>query len=212
VPLASIVVIVLAGVLLAVLLALGVALFLPVVLLIDSENRQLRVRWLAALEYWRPLPGAQGESGLSIAGRPVGLPAGRRKPAGAPGKPRKHRATAGRFLRRCLGTPSIRRAVAKGLRELWRAILRSASLTRRQISVSLPDPAWNGMLAGWLEAQRSGSQASAMHVNFVGENAVFLEVRVYPYRIAKALFLFLTALPYRALLREWRASSAIASG
>jgi hypothetical protein len=211
VSLAAIVFVVLGAILLVALLLIAVALFVPLVCLIDSGTWQLRVRWLAALEYWRPLPGAKGETGLSIAGKSIGLPGRRTRRKGAPRTPRKSRATVGRFLRRCLGSPSIRRALAKRLPELWRGIRSSVSLTRRQIRVSLPDPAWNGMLAGWL-AQTGGSRASALSINFVGENTVLLEVRVYPYRIAEALLVFLARLPYRALVREWRASSAIAPG
>jgi hypothetical protein len=211
----SIILIALGVVLFAALLLVAAVLFTPFVFTIDSRSWQMRVRWLGTLEYWRPLPGAMGETGLCVAGRTFPLPARgarrKRKPAGAVRKPRNRRVVFARFMRRCLGQPSIRRALAAKFGELWRRILRSASLTRRRLSVSLPDPAWNGMLAGWLALRHSG-RGSAIRINFTGENAVLLEVRLYPYRIAVALLLFLMGLPYRALYREWRASSVIALG
>jgi hypothetical protein len=215
VTLVSIVFVALGFVLLMGVLLMAAALFSPLVITIDSANRQLRVRWLAALEYWRPLPWAEGKAGIGIAGKAIRLPARRgtrkRERKSGIGKTRKNRARVGRFLRSCLGEPSIRLALSRRLGGLWRGMRRSVTLTCREISVSLPDPAWNGMLAGGL-AQSSGIRISAMRVNFTGENGVFLEARLYPHRIARALLLFLIGLPYRAIFREWRASSAIARG
>ena len=197
---------------LSVLLLMAAMLFSPFVLTFDSGKGQLRVRWLWALEYRRPLPGMGGEAGMSIAGKSLRLPARksapkRRSRAGGRKAP-KNRARAARFLRRCLGQPHIRRVLAKRAGQLAKRMLRSIALTRRRIDFSLPDPAWNGMLAGWLAARRGGRR-SALRINFNGENGVFLEVRVYPYRIATALLVFSTGLPYRALWREWQAASAI---
>lgn len=192
---------------------IGAALFTPVVLVIDSGKGQARLRWLAVLEYRRPLPWADGESGLSFAGRPVSIARRRakRKPTRkAADKRPKDRARVVRFLRRCLRTPAIRRVVALRLANFGKRILRSVTLTRRQICVSLPDPAWNGMLAGYL-AWRGGGRPP-VHVGFSGENNLSLEIRLYPYRIVKALLLFSMGLPYWAMLREWRAASAAVSG
>lgn len=210
--LVSIVLIALGAALLAVLLLTGVALFSPLVFTLDSGNWQVRVRWLGAMEYRRPLPGGKGESGLLIAGRSVGLPArkARRKPERVGAAGRKY-AKAGRFARRCLREPAIRNVLARKFGELVRGILRSVCFSRRQITVSLPDPAWNGMLAGWL-AQCGDSRGMACRINFTGENGVLFVGQLYPYRITKALLLFLAGLPYRMLYREWRACSATGSG
>jgi hypothetical protein len=47
----------LGSVLLLAFLLAALALFSPVVLTIDSESWEVRVRWLVALEYWRRLAG-----------------------------------------------------------------------------------------------------------------------------------------------------------
>jgi hypothetical protein len=196
------------------LVLIAAALFTPVVLTIDSENGRASLRWFAVLEYRRPMPWADGQAGWSIAGKPVRMGAGKpkkkRKEKEAERKPRKNRAKAVRFLRRCLGEPAIRRVLSTRLRELGKGVLRSIALTGQRIRLSLPDPAWNGMLIGW-QAWR-GSRSSAVRFDFSGENSVFLEVRLYPYRIVRALLLFSFGLPYRALWREWRAAAELVSG
>lgn len=224
--LAAMIVVSVAGLLLLALLPIVAALFTPVVFTLDSEKWQVRVRWLVALEYWRRLPGANGEAGLSIAGKAIRLPAKREAPrrlseAAAPApKPKKDRARAARFLRfarACLKHSSIRAALVRSARRLWRDLFcnraRSVSLRRLQVAISLPDPAWNGMLMGWLAASGHGlpGRTPQMRVNFAGKNSILLEARLYPYRAVKALagFLlaFLVGLPYGTLWREWRASS-----
>jgi hypothetical protein len=67
-------------------------------------------------------------------------------------------------------------------------------------------PAANGMLAGALAQSRWGRRLG-ISMNFSGANSVFCEIRLYPHRVAKAIVLFLTGLPYMALYRNWRASS-----
>jgi hypothetical protein len=204
------VLVVFGAVFLSALLLIAAAFFSPVVFTIDSVRGQARLRWLALLEYHRPLPWAAGESGLSIAGKPVKIarkglrPKRRRKVAIG------QRVRMARFLRRCLATPAVRNVMANRLKKLGKGILRSATLTRRQITISLPDPAWNGMLAGWMAGW--GYWGSAIRVDFSGQSGCFFEVRLYPYRVAKALLLFTVGLPYRALWREWRGASAMVSG
>jgi hypothetical protein len=199
---------------LSALLLTALALLSPVVFIVDSAAGRVSIRWLGALEYRRPLPWQSGEARFSIAG--MAFRHRTRKPkrqaAQAPalgGKPGRSRAALVRFLRRCLGEPMIRRVMAKRLRALARGTLRSVAVTWRRIGVSLPDPAWNGMLAGWLAWQGGGK--SPVQMNFQGENELFLEVRFYPYRMMKALLVFSAGLPYRALWREWRAASAVIS-
>lgn len=204
----SILFVVVGAVVTVTLLLIGAALFSPLVFTVDSMNWQVRVRWLAAVEYWRPLPGGRGETGMSVGGKAFALPAGRRKrkriQMGTGGK----KAMMGRFARRCFGNSSIRPVLAAKARELARGMLRSVSVTCRQICVSLPDPAMTGMLAGWL-AQWGGHEEPSYRINFTGENGVLLVGRFYPHRVIKVLLFFLAGLPYRALYREWRGSSAI---
>jgi hypothetical protein len=196
------------------------ALFSPVVVTVDSGNGQVRVRWLTMLEFLSPLPGTAGEARLSVAGRPFRVPlrkkgskiaAGRTEvsaPRRAPvRKTTRTRRPLGRFFWRCLSDPAIRRALARQLARLWRQLLRSAALTGWRTSVSLPDPAMNGMLAGAL-AQYGWGRRLGILVNFSGQNSAVLELRLRPHRVAKAFLFFLSGLPYRAMVREWRASSA----
>jgi hypothetical protein len=71
--------------------------------------------------------------------------------------------------------------------------------------VSLPDPALNGMLWGGLASVDAASRAW-LQCNFMGRNEVQTEVRLYPRRLVKAVLVFFLQLPYRALLKQWRAS------
>jgi len=218
----------LGSVLLLALLLAALALFSPVVFTFDSENWEVRVRWLLTLEYWRRLAGAGGQ-GLLLAGRPIQLPARSERPSAAsrpvaakpkaakpnPQKDRERTARLGRFARGCLKHASVRAILVRTAKRLWRGLARSASFKRLRIALSLPDPAWNGMLMGWLAARGGGlpgSRVPDVRVNFAGENSFLIEVRLYPYRVLKALVEvlagLLAGLPYGTLWREWRASSA----
>jgi hypothetical protein len=207
-----------------ILLLLTVVLFSPIVVTLDSSGGQLRLSWLVLIECLLPLPGKAGKVRIVICGRPASFAI--REPASpppaqpiptppgpGPGRSRKHvskprRRFRARFLRRCLSDSVIRRRLVKQLARLGRGVWRSLVLTRWQSSVSLSDPAFNGMLMGAL-AQAGPPLNSNLSVNFVGENSLFIEARVYPHRLVKAFFLFLTGLPYVALFRLWRASSAL---
>ncbi|HET7212689.1 MAG TPA: hypothetical protein VFL79_03820 [Terriglobia bacterium] len=194
---------------------LAVAVFSPVVIAVDSRKRQLRIRWLLALEFQMPLPWTKGRKFLKAFGKPFPVrekqPAAAKKeqPAGAGAavqKPGKRRAT-GRFFVRCLGDASIRRALARQLSMLLRRIFRSVDLRGLASDVSLPDPALNGLLAGALAVTNAGRR-QAIRMNFKGENSLLLELRFHPHRIFKAFLYFLPGLPYRAVFRQWRAFSA----
>jgi len=220
--LGAIIVDLLGSILLLAFLLAALALFSPVVLTIDSENWEVRVRWLLALEYGRRLAGAGGEE-LSIAGRPIDLPARTERPSAPsksraakpkPQKDRERTARLARFARGCLKHASVRAILVRTAKRLWRGLARSASLKRLRIAVSLPDPAWNGTLMGWLAASGGGVSAGRLpdvRVNFAGENSFLIEARLYPYRVLKALVDvlagLLVGLPYGTLWREWRASS-----
>jgi len=222
VSLAGIIIAVAGGILLVALLLMSAALFSPIVFTFDSANWQLRIRWLVVVEYWRRLPGADGAAGLSIAGRPMRLAARSEAPRPAaheavprPRKDRAAKARLGRFAFRCLRQTRVRAALLRNARRLWRGLAGAVSLSRLQVAMSLPDPAWNGMLMGWLAAGGFGVSRGRMRdvrVNFAGENAVVIEGRLYPYRMVQALVGalvgLLVALPYGTLLREWRASAA----
>jgi hypothetical protein len=195
----------------------------PIIFIIDSENWEMRVRWIGAVEYWRPLPGKAGESGMVFAGMRIRPRAKRRVEARGETaatsrgrttrervgrKPRKDYTRIAQFALRCLRDTPIRRELLRSLTRLGRKLLRCVALTRRQVQISLPDPSWNGMLAGWLAAGDAvRGRPSGLRVNFAGRNVILLEVRVYPYRVVNALVRFALGLPYRALYREWRASA-----
>jgi hypothetical protein len=197
---------------LAVLLA-AAGLFTPVVLAVDSKSREVRVRWLAVLEYRRPLPGAEGATHLSFAGKRVPLrvraPKEEKKrekgATGAPPKPWRERAARRRFFSRCLRDSAVRRILIKQGVNLCKGIPRSVEFTRWRACVSLPDPAFTGMLAGL--TQFGWGRRSGIQVNFIGESSLYVEARLHPHRLVKPLLSFAASLPYRAMLRKWRASS-----
>jgi|SRR5579875_2797059 len=200
-------------------LLLAIVVFSPVVIAFDSRARSLRLRWLFALEFHVPLPGSQSPKALYIFRKPVALrerasaagPAGIIEKAPVPAAeapaPSKRRKLHGQFLMRCLGNAAIRRAVAQQLSKLFKRLSGSIRLTRTIGSLSLPDPALNGMMAGVLAAS-GWSQRLGLRVNFSGENSVFIELRFHPHRVLKGFLFFLPGLPYRAMFRQWRAFSA----
>lgn len=192
---------------------LAMIVFSPVIVSIDSRNRQVRLRWLYVLELHTPLPWVAGEKRLFVFRKPVPLRV--RQPSGKPARPaeaappssRKRRAL-GRFFMRCLADSSIRRTLACQVAKLIRRVRGSVALSRAESSVSLPDPALNGMLAGALAASR-WARRSGIRVNFTGENRVFIELRFHPHRVLKAFLFFLPGLPFRAMFRVWRAVPAL---
>lgn len=195
---------------------LAVLVFSPVIILFDSRNRQVRVRWLSALEFQTRLPGAAGQKHLTIFGMPIPI---RERPPGAEvtgvkkRKPvkdvglRTKRQSMGRFFMRCLGDSDVRRVLIRRLTLLLKRIFHSVNLAQSEVDISLPDPAFNGMLAGVL-ASTSGASPSRMRVNFRSENSLFLELRFHPHRVLKAFLFFLAGLPHRALFRQWRSFAA----
>lgn len=205
----AIVLIILAATVCVALVFAAAALCSPVVLVVDSARAQVQVRWLFGIEYQRPFPGVEGKARFSIAGHTV--PLRPRKPRRKRAKPaarraRRRKAARGRFFYRCLRNGAIRRKLLRQLGRLRRGIFRSVEMKRHRVRISLPDPALTGMLAGLTQfdwARRAGIEA-----DFTGENSVFLEIRLRPHRIVKPVLSFLTGLPYRAMFKEWRASSA----
>ena len=210
------------------LLAAAILLYCPVVITVDSRRRQVQVRWLAILEYLQPLPGSGNKAVLRVAGRQIQFPPrkpGRQMPSGEPraakegevtpevGPPVVHRRSriASRrslapFLFRCLADSKIRRGLAKQLKRFWLGCFRSVVLARSRSSVSLPDPALNGMLAGFLSASGWGRKLG-MGVNFSGENSLEWEFRLRPHRMVKAVLSFFCGLPFRAIFRARRGTS-----
>ncbi len=206
----TILLIVLAVVVFLALLVTAIAIFSPVVLVVDTAGGEVRLRWLVALEYWRPLPWAEGEARLSFAGIALRLPERKpkKKKRERAERPKRRRAAPARFLVRCLRDPGLRRTLARQVSNLIKRIFRSADLTRWRANVSLPDPATTGMLYGF--TQFGWGKRPGVEANFTGENSFFLEIRLRPHRIVKAVLFFLTGLPYRAIFRAWRAASASA--
>ena len=194
---------------------LAYVVFSPIVISIDSRHREVRLRWLAALAFQMPLPGTAGQKSLTIFRRSV--PIHQRQPGTEKQKPAKpaaelqraraKRRAIGRFLARCLGDSNVRRALARQVSMLLRRTFHSANLTRAQIDLSMPDPAFNGMLAGVLAAANMPDR-SGMRVNFRGENSLSVELHFHLHRLFKALLFFLAGLPHRALFRQWRTFAA----
>jgi hypothetical protein len=184
---------------------IAVLVFSPVVITVDSRHRQVRVRWLMVVEYLRPLPGGAGKSGFYVFRKPVPFAARETKPKPQPAKPQRKRRLPTRFLTRCLGNSAIRRRLAQQIPKLLKRLFRSAKVSRSESPVSLPDPALNGVLAGTLA---SVPRRLGIRVNFTGENSLFLELRLHPYRVLKALLFFTSGLPFWAMFKQWRSLAA----
>lgn len=203
-------------VLCVVVFLLAIVVLSPVVIAVDSRQRQLRIRWLLALEFQMPLPGTAGRKYFAVFHKPFPVRetqpgvVKKEEPAGAAAGAQKagsrRRATV-QFFARCLGDSGIRGVLARKLSLLIRRIFRSADLKGSAGDISLPDPAFNGMLAGALAASNFGRE-QRIRVNFAGENNLLLELRLHPHRVFKAFLFFLPGLPYRAVFRQWRAFSA----
>jgi hypothetical protein len=184
----------------------AILLFSPVSIVVDSRARQLRVRWLGLVEYRQPLPGSQDVKSFTVAGRPVrGNPSRVSKPSRSSGPRTTKNQRVTRFIRRSLADSVIRQTIARQIARFAQGALRSFSVKRCLSSISLPDPAWNGILTGMLSATNFG-RACGVQVNFRGNNELLFELSFYPYRLARTALLFSTGLPYRAMFRAWRAS------
>jgi hypothetical protein len=202
-------------VLIVVLAALGLLLlFTPVVVLIDSCRRDVKVRWSFLLSYASPLPGTKGGHRLSVAGIPVPLstpkPKAPRKEKEEPGPDRTEarrlrRRKTRRFMWNCLLDGDIRSALMRRFRRLPTDLWDAVEINRWHSDVSLPDPALNGMLYGALAAVNVGPR-TRLQCNFIGRNEVRTELRLYPHRVVKAFLLLFLQLPYRAVFKQWRAS------
>ena len=193
-------------------LSAGIALvlfFSPLVATVNTRRREFAVRWTVLFRALLPLPGGSGPARLYLAGIPVPFPRFRRRPR--PEKVREEKPRPARlprilrFLRYCAADNYLRRAVVVAGGKLARGAVRSFGLSRWHAEVSLPDPALNGMLAGWIAATRWAG-GSPVGVNFMGQNWLELEVRFYPYRMVLAGGAFVFRLPHRAILRHWRQS------
>ena len=195
---------------------LALLMFTPVVVLVDSHSHDVKVRWSFLLSYVSPLPGAETgqELELSVAGISVLLPRRKRqappkrknKLGPDPIKARKPRRKLGRFMWNCLLDGNIRSALVRRFRRLPIALWDAVEVSRLHGELSLPDPALNGMLWGALATVDAASR-TWLRCNFMGRNEVRTEVRFYPHRLVKAVLSFSLQLPYRALLKQWRASN-----
>ena len=190
--------------------------FTPVVVLVDSRSRDVKVRWSFLVSYVSPLPGAgTGQelelsvAGISVLPRPKREAPPKRKNKLGPGpiEARKRRRKIGRFMWKCLLDGNIRSALVRRFRRLPIALWDAVEVSRLHCEVSLPDPALNGMLWGALATVDAASR-TWLQCNFMIRNEVRTEVRFYPHRLVKPVLFFLLQLPYRALLKQWRASYA----
>jgi hypothetical protein len=125
-----------------------------------------------------------------------------------PGKPRK--------------PPKDRRLKKKADRTIWRGILadrglalellkktvrfiinlfRRLSFQKTEVSLSLPDPAWNGVLFGML----TNLDLPDIHlsVNFYQQNYAKIWVKFHPYRVAFCAVAFLISLPGVRIVKAW---------
>jgi len=193
---------------------LTLLMFTPVVMLVDSRSRDVKVRWSFLLSCVSPLPGAETgqELELSVAGISVPLP--RPKPKAPPKRKnklgpgpigRRRRRKIGRFMWNCLLDGNIRSRLVRRFRRLPIALWYAVEVSRLHCKVSLPDPALNGMLWGALATVDAASR-TGLQCNFMKRNEVLTEVRLYPHRLVKPLLFFFLQLPYRALLKQWPAS------
>jgi hypothetical protein len=203
------------AILLVVSAILILLMFTPVVVLVDSRSRDVKVRWSFLLSCVSPLPGAETgqELELSVAGISVPLPRPKRKVplkrknklGPGPIEARKRRYKIARFMWKCLLDGDIRSALVRRFRRLPIALWDAVEVRRLHCEVSLSDPALNGMLWGALATVDAASR-TWLQCNFVRRNEVRTEVRFYPHRLLKAVLFFFLQLPYRALLKQWRAS------
>ena len=194
---------------------LTLLMFIPVVVLVDSRSRDVKVRWSFLLSYVSPLPGADTgqQLELSVAGISVPLrrpkrkapPERKNKLGPGPIEARKRRRKIGRFMWKCLLEGDVRSALVRRFRRLPIALWDAVEVSRLHCEVSLPDPALNGMFWGALATVDAASR-TWLQCNFIGRNKVRTEVKFYPHRLVKAVLFFFLQLPYRALLKQWRAS------
>src|SRR5215469_14399902 len=163
--------------LVVVLAILTLLVFTPVVVLVDSRRRDVKVRWSFLLSYVSPLPGADTGQQLELSVAGISVPLSRPKPK-APAKrkntlgqgpieARKRRRKVGRFMWKCLLDGNIRSALVRRFRRLPIALWDAVEVSRLQCEVSLPDPALNGMLWGAL-ATVDAASPTWLHCNFMG--------------------------------------------
>ena len=185
----------------------------PVVATLDTKRGEFAVRWTPLFRMRAPWSGGLEGARIYLAGIPLRLPRFRRKPRlrkareKKPSRVLEHLPRIFRFFRYCAADSYLRRAVMIAGGKLARESFRSFELSRWHAEVSLPDPALNGMLAGWAAAARWIAPArwadNPVGVNFMGRNWLTLEVRFYPYLMALAGGLFLFRLPHRAIFGHW---------
>jgi hypothetical protein len=187
----------------------------PVVVLVDSCSRDMKVRWSFLLSYVSPLPGAETGRGLELSVAGIRVPLAHPKREAPPKRKndlrpglietRKRRRKTGRFMWNCLLDGNIRSALVRRFRRLPIALWDAVEVSSLHCEVSLPDPALNGMLWGAL-ATVDATSHTWLRCNFMRRNEVRTEVRFYPHRLVKEVLVFSLQFPYRALLKQWRAS------
>ncbi len=121
-------------------------------------------------------------------------------------QPKKRKAIAEKRKRR-VGTV-LRRLWAKRelclelIHRVWRfvlAVFRTLNFQDSEASVSLPDPAWNGLL--FAIVTNIHLENVDLSVNFENHNFAKIRVTVYPYRVAQQLITLMLHLPYIRIVR-----------
>lgn len=166
----------------AVGLTLGLALWGPVGLSLDSAGRELSLSWYGRPVHRLPWPGQ-----------------GRKKPA----KPKKEK----RKAKKKKSRPWLLWAerdlaldlVGRGFRLIGR-LIRRIEISRLEGEVSLPDPMVTGLLCAALVPLNRGDNVS-LTANFENRNRLLVRASIRPYQIFFELGRFIATLPYYRLLK-----------
>ena len=158
----------------------------PISLGYDSTDHWLRIKWL----------------GLSLRKR-----LGTAKPKKPKKTAAKKKVSGGAILARLW---SRRELCLELIQHLWRLVLDVLKTLRFRDSsatISLPDPALNGLL--FAVVANIPLEQVDLSVNFENRNFAKIRVTIYPYRVASKLTSFLLHLPYLRLVRfSWELKKA----
>jgi hypothetical protein len=163
----------------AMLVLLVIILAAPVSLGYDSTEKWFRVKWL----------------GLPITIKPAAeKPKRRRQKA-----PKKWKIRGLTLFRRLWQGQDLILELVERLGRFGLKVFQTLSFRDSEVSVSLPDPMWNGVLYGVLSNIPLGDLH--LSVNFVNRNYAKFWVKVYPYRVVLKLAALLLRLPYFRMVR-----------
>jgi hypothetical protein len=167
----------------AVLLTL-VILAVPVSLGYDSVDSRLRVKWLG-LTFTKRLGGE----------KPAKIRPTRQKPH----RERKRQLQGRAALTRLWQGRDLVGELINRVGKFGFEVLRTLSFRHTEVSLSLPDPGWNGLLYAVLG--NLTLKDANLSVNFENRHYAKIWVTVYPCRLAQKLAGLLLRLPYLRLLK-----------